>query len=197
VTTITSPTDPAHQTALLGTYTFVEKKSCNSLNIFLTVNILSVMFGKATFLVALLLLAVFACTSKKEADNAAKKAPSPSDIAATQPEIHGVEVKTIELSTPLNKDWVTAGQGTYDLKCSACHKLSDEKLVGPGWKGVTQRREPVWIMNMITNVDMMLEKDAEAQKLLEQCLVRMPNQNVSQEEARKIIEFMRSNDGLR
>ena len=45
------------------------------------------------------------------------------------------------------------------------------------------------------NVDMMLEKDEEAQKLLEQCLVRMPNQNVSKEEARQVIEFMRSNDG--
>jgi pyruvate-formate lyase-activating enzyme len=48
---------------------------------------------------------------------------------------------------------------------------------------------------MITNVEMMLEKDEEAQKLLEQCLVRMPNQNVAQEDARKILEFMRSNDG--
>ena len=50
-------------------------------------------------------------------------------------------------------------------------------------------------MNMITNVDMMLEEDEEAQKLLEQCLVRMPNQNISQDEARQLIEFMRHNDG--
>jgi pyruvate-formate lyase-activating enzyme len=50
-------------------------------------------------------------------------------------------------------------------------------------------------MNMVTNVDMMLEKDAEAQKLLELCLVRMPNQNINSTEARDIIEFMRSNDG--
>lgn len=77
----------------------------------------------------------------------------------------------------------------------ACHKLTDEKLVGPGWKGVTKVRKPTWIMNMIINVDMMLESDPEAQKLLEQCLVRMPNQNVSKEEARSIIEFMRKNDG--
>lgn len=48
---------------------------------------------------------------------------------------------------------------------------------------------------MITNVDMMLETDAEAQKLLEQCMVRMPNQNISKEDARKVLEFMRSNDG--
>ena len=50
-------------------------------------------------------------------------------------------------------------------------------------------------MNMITNDDMMLEKDPEAQKLLEQCLVRMPNQNVTTQDARQILEFMRSNDG--
>lgn len=153
------------------------------------------MFRKTTFLLALLLLAVFACTSKKEADNAAKNSPSPSDAAAPQSEVHGTEVKSVELTNPLNKDWVTAGQGIYDTKCLACHKLTDEKLVGPGWAGVTKKREPVWIMNMITNVEMMLEKDPEAQKLLEQCLVRMPNQNVSQEDARKLIEFMRSNDG--
>ena len=42
---------------------------------------------------------------------------------------------------------------------------------------------------------MMLEKDPEAQKLLEQCLVRMPNQNLSIDQARQVLEFMRSNDG--
>ena len=153
------------------------------------------MFRKTTFLFISLMLAVFACTSKKEAENAAKNSLSPSDAAAPQPETHGTEVKSIELTTPLNKDWVATGKATYDLKCLACHKLTDEKLVGPGWAGVTKRREPVWIMNMITNVEMMLEKDPEAQKMLEQCLVRMPNQNITQEDARKLIEFMRSNDG--
>ena len=145
--------------------------------------------------VFILSLGIIACTSKKEAEDAAKKSPSPSEAAAPQTEVHGSEVKSIELTKPLNKDWVAAGKGIYETKCSACHKLSAEKLVGPGWAGVTQKREPVWIMNMITNVEMMLEKDPEAQKMLEECLVRMPNQNVSQDDARKLIEFMRSNDG--
>lgn len=153
------------------------------------------MSGKTIFLPVILALALFACTSKKDAEEAAKKSPSPSELASPQPEVHGTEVKTIELTTPLNKEWVATGKGIYDTKCLACHKLSNEKLVGPGWSGVTKRREPVWLMNMITNVDMMLEKDAEAQKMLEECLVRMPNQNVTQEDARKLIEFMRSNDG--
>ena len=155
------------------------------------------MFRKTTFVAGLLILAIFACTSKKEAEDAAKKSPNPSEAAAPQPETHGTEVKTVELTTPLNKEWVTSGKSIYELKCLACHKLSNEKLVGPGWEGVTKRREPVWIMNMITNVEMMLEKDPEAQKMLEECLVRMPNQNITQEDARKLIEFMRSNDGVK
>ncbi|MEK7224431.1 MAG: c-type cytochrome, partial [Bacteroidota bacterium] len=90
---------------------------------------------------------------------------------------------------------VSTGKSTYELKCQSCHRLTEEKLVGPGWKDVTKRREPLCIMNMITNVDMMLETDPEAQKLLELCMVRMPNQNISKDEARKVLEFMRSNDG--
>jgi len=153
------------------------------------------MFSKTTLLTVLLGLSIASCTSKKEAEEAAKNSPTPSEAAAPQPEVHGAEMKSVELTNPLNKEWVSAGKGIYDTKCLACHKLTDEKLVGPGWAGVTKKRDPVWIMNMITNVEMMLEKDEEAQKLLEQCLVRMPNQNVTKDDARKILEFMRSNDG--
>lgn len=119
------------------------------------------------------------------------------ELTKNQPEIHGTEVKPgeITLSNPLDTEMVKVGKSIYDLKCMMCHKLTEDKLVGPGWKNVTKRREPIWIINMITNVDMMLESDPEAQKLLEQCLVRMPNQNLGREEARKIVEFMRSNDG--
>jgi len=121
------------------------------------------------------------------------------DAAKEQAETHGAEIKPadVTLTTPLNATWVAGGKSTYDLKCQSCHKLTDERLVGPGWKEVTKRREPHWIMNMITNVDMMLEKDPEAQKLLEQCLVRMPNQNLSKDQAREVLEFMRSNDGVK
>jgi len=105
------------------------------------------------------------------------------------------EVKNVELTTPLDQDRVKRGKAIYDMKCSACHKLTDQRIVGPGWAGVTKNRKPEWIMNMITNVDVMLAQDAEAQKLLELCLVRMPNQNVSIGDARDILEFMRQNDG--
>jgi len=137
----------------------------------------------------------FACNSEENANE--EKSPATGEVAQDQNEVHGTQVKPgdVTLTTPLNQEWVATGKKTYDLKCQSCHKLTDERVVGPGWAGVTKRREPHWIMNMITNVDMMLETDAEAQKLLEQCLVRMPNQNISQDESRQLLEFMRSNDG--
>lgn len=119
------------------------------------------------------------------------------ELTKNQPEEHGTEVKAgdIQLTHSLNEQWVNDGKNIYDVKCQSCHKLTDEKLVGPGWKGVTKRRTPEWIINMVTNVDMMLEKDSAAQRLLEECLVRMPNQNLNRDEARKVLEFQRKNDG--
>ena len=81
------------------------------------------------------------------------------------------------------------------MKCAACHKLTDQRVVGPGWKGLTEKRTPEWIMNMTLNVDVMLEQDPVAQELLKECLVRMPNQNLSMEDARDVLEFMYANDG--
>ncbi len=89
------------------------------------------------------------------------------------------------------------GKAASNTKCISCHKLTDEKLVGPGWAGVTERRTPYWIMNFITNPDPMIDKDPEVQAQLELCLVRMPNQNLEEAEARSILEFMRQNDGVK
>lgn len=105
------------------------------------------------------------------------------------------EIKEVKLNNPLDQGMVSRGNAIYDMKCSACHKLSENRLVGPGFKGVTERRKPEWIMNMITNVEVMLDEDPKAQALLEECLTRMPNQNVSIGDARDVLEFLYNNDG--
>lgn len=151
---------------------------------------------KTRLLIVLAVLSsLFCACSKKQAEQEAAAAPSPEEIIAQAPETHGNKVDEVKLTNPLKEEWVTGGKAIYEMKCLACHKLTGDKVVGPGWAGVTKKRKPEWIMNMILNVDMMLETDTEAQALLEQCLVRMPNQNLSNEEARSVLEFMRSNDG--
>ncbi len=97
----------------------------------------------------------------------------------------------------IDEAMASKGKSISDTKCLSCHKLSDERLVGPGWKGVTERKNAHWIMNFITNPDPMIDKDPEVQAQLELCLVRMPNQNLQDDEARAIVEFMRKNDGAK
>ncbi|RYZ62654.1 MAG: cytochrome c [Chitinophagaceae bacterium] len=102
--------------------------------------------------------------------------------------------QNIQLTHPLDEKMVTDGKNIYDVKCSSCHKLTDEKLVGPGWAAVTDRRTPEWIMNFVTNTEEMLVKDTAAQNMLEVCMVKMPNQSLSETDARSVLEFMRKND---
>lgn len=103
----------------------------------------------------------------------------------------------VEVGATLDAAMASTGEKVYGVKCSSCHKTTEEKLVGPGWKGVTSRHSAEWIMNFVTNTDAMLNKDPKAQAQLEICLVRMPNQNLADEDARAIYEFMRKNDGVK
>lgn len=103
--------------------------------------------------------------------------------------------QNVQLTHPLDQQMVAQGKTIYEVKCASCHKLDHERIVGPGWAGVTERRTPEWIMNFITNTEEMLQKDTAAQNMLEVCLVQMPNQNLSEQDARDVLEFMRQNDG--
>jgi mono/diheme cytochrome c family protein len=153
---------------------------------------------KKVILLGSIALALYACSG-----NASKPATATTPATAEtanpsyDPERGAGKFTNVTISPALDKALADAGTKVYDVKCSSCHKLTEEKLVGPGWKGVTARHKPEWIMNFITNTDEMLQKDAKAQALLELCLVRMPNQNLSDEEARNVYEFMRKNDGVK
>ncbi len=104
------------------------------------------------------------------------------------------ETTSVTLNDPLVPSMVESGKAIYEMKCAACHKLSSQRVVGPGWAGITSKRKPEWIMNMTTNVEVMLEEDPEARELLKECLVRMPNQNLTVGDARDVLEFMFEND---
>lgn len=154
---------------------------------------------KKTILILSLAIGMYACSGnggdKKEA--AATQTTSDTSTPAYDPKRGTGKFTKVEVSPTLDKAMATAGQKIAEVKCVSCHKTTAEKLVGPGWQGVTSRRTPEWILNFVTNTDEMLEKDAAAQAMLELCLVRMPNQNLTDEEARNVYEYMRKNDGVK
>lgn len=145
--------------------------------------------------------AVMACndsSSDKNKETTQTESTTSTDAATanegTNPKGIGPH-QSVQLTHPLDEKMVADGKSIYEVKCGSCHKTTDEKLVGPGWKGVTDRRQPEWIMNFVTNTDEMIEKDTAAQHMLEVCLVKMPNQGLTETDARSVLEFMRKNDG--
>jgi cytochrome c2 len=154
-------------------------------------------------LIAICLLASFviACGDNKSSDKTAvtatEETKKPGDNPSYDPHRGEGKFTKVEIGTSLDAAKAESGNKIYGVKCSGCHKTTSEKLVGPGWAGVTSRHAPEWIMNFITNTDSMINKDPKMQAQLEICLVRMPNQNLADEDARNLLEFMRKNDGVK
>lgn len=156
---------------------------------------------------SVLTLALFSCGGDKKTDSiptatttettaTTTEAPAASGTSAYDPKRGLGPHENVDVSK-FDPAMAAAGKKIADVKCMSCHKITDEKLVGPGWKGVTQRRTPEWIMNFITNPDPMIDVDPELQKQLELCLVRMPNQGIADNEARELLEYMREIDGAK
>lgn len=98
-------------------------------------------------------------------------------------------VSAVTLSE-LSQESAHKGKEIFSTKCSACHKL-DERYVGPAVKGITKKRSPEWVMNMILNPVEMTQKDAVAQELLGEFLTQMTFQDVSEADARHVLEYFR------
>lgn len=144
---------------------------------------------------------LYSCSSGDTDSNAGQEAEGESGLAHQAPEApveddgKGIgPVTTVEVGENIDEALAAQGKSIFESKCSACHQLSDEKIVGPGLAGVTEKRKPEWIMNMIVNPEEMTKKDPEAKKLLAEHLTQMTNQNVTEQDARAILEYLRQND---
>ena len=100
----------------------------------------------------------------------------------------------VELTDPLDQEMISQGSAIFTSKCARCHTLDTIEFAVPAFAGVTNRRSPEWIMNMIINVDQMLERDPVAGDLLKKHKIEMPDPNLEVDEARAILEFLRNND---
>jgi len=134
-------------------------------------------------IVILLSLAVFSC-------NRSPKSSEGSEVGEVKKSIVGF----VDLTDPLEEDLVNQGAEIFSQKCSKCHTLDTVKFFVPSFAGVTNRRSPEWIMNMMLNPEDMLENDPTAKRLLEEHKIKMPEQELTVDQARGVLEFLRQND---
>lgn len=101
-------------------------------------------------------------------------------------------IKSLKFDRSINKEMAATGETAFKQKCTACH-MPNKRLIGPSMAGLYERRSPEWVMNMLLNPTQMLKEDPIAIALLKEYNnVLMLNQNLSQEEARAIAEYLRT-----
>ncbi len=95
--------------------------------------------------------------------------------------------------TGVDRDLFLKGERIFRSKCSVCHKFNSGNLA-PSLADVTKRRRPEWIMNQILNPVQMVQKDKIASELSMQYRMQMPQQDISIEDARALLEYLRAVD---
>ena len=100
-------------------------------------------------------------------------------------------VTTLALGAGIDQVLADKGKFVFESKCMACHKFG-ERYVGPDLASVTERRKPEWIMNIVLNPQEMTQQNPAAKELLGEFMTQMPNQNLTQEEARAVLEYFRT-----
>jgi mono/diheme cytochrome c family protein len=93
----------------------------------------------------------------------------------------------------IDRELAEEGKELFEVKCSACHKFS-ERYVGPALGGITTRRSPAYIMNMLLNPQEMIERHPAAKQLLAEFLTYMPNQGLDASQARQVLEYLRTRE---
>ena len=144
-------------------------------------------------LAACLLFGAWACGGEREEGEeheAGEEMEEAEELSEAQRELGIGPVTRLSLGE-LDKALATTGKDVFNLKCAACHKLT-ERYVGPPLGSVLESRKPEYVMNMILNPAEMIEKHPSARALLAQYMTPMPNQNLTQEEARAVLEYLRS-----
>jgi len=133
--------------------------------------------------------------SKPETEQ--KKEPAKTETAESISDMNnkGIgPISSVDLGDGIDSQLASRGEEVFGNLCTACHKMG-KKFVGPNLSGVTERRSPEWIMNMIMNPEEMIKKDPIAKQLLvESNMAVMANQNVSKEDTRAILEYLRQHD---
>ena len=101
-------------------------------------------------------------------------------------------IQSYKFTEEINFEMATAGEGLYNAKCAQCH-MAETIMIGPPMAGIYERRSPEWVINLLLNPTQMLKEDPIAIALLKKYNnILMLNQNLTQEEARAISEYLRT-----
>lgn len=101
-------------------------------------------------------------------------------------------IKELTFSSEIDQEMAARGEEKFNVICITCH-MPNQRMIGPAMAGVYERRSPEWVMNMMLNPDGMLKEDPIAKALLKEYNnAIMLNQNLTENEARDLAEYLRT-----
>jgi mono/diheme cytochrome c family protein len=145
------------------------------------------------FVTAAALLGAAGCGGSKTPEpstSAAGGASSGGGVAAVSKYDQGPRAG----ETPVDAARVEQGEKLFQTKgCSACHAFG-KRVTGPDLAGVTMRRTAQWMENQILHPEVMTKEDPISHGLFAQFALQMPNQGLTPDEARAVIEYFKHKD---
>lgn len=101
-------------------------------------------------------------------------------------------MKSVKLGK-IDQSLVSEGSSIFYSKCYLCHDVDQTKLAPP-LRGVAKRQTPEFIMNYLLNTAGMQAKDPTIKALMKQFsnVPKMPDQQLSKDQARAVLEFLRT-----
>lgn len=128
--------------------------------------------------------------TEKTTTKKAEKVPASKKVDLTNKGVG--PITSLTLDTEIDQKMAAHGADVFKKMCTACHR-PDKKFIGPAPKNILERRTPEWVMNMILDPEGMVKNDPLAKDLLiEFNGSPMANQNLSEEDARAVLEYFRT-----
>ena len=148
---------------------------------------------KSSFLMAITALIFFgvACSSSSdENENFTDSVTEETETDSNTETEESSPEEEVELSEVAQQ-----GETLFNTNCVACHMMSDEDLIGPGMKGVTERREKEWIKSFVKNSQAVIKSGDEYAVALYEKYNKavMTSFNFTDEEFEALYAYMEAN----
>ncbi len=106
-------------------------------------------------------------------------------------------IPTTEEAPPATKlvlsEAASEGKTLFKINCAQCHLMSNEDLIGPGMKGVTEKYDKEWLIAFIKNSQAMIAAgDEKAVAIYEKYYKTvMPSFNFSETETNQLFAYLK------
>lgn len=85
------------------------------------------------------------------------------------------------------------GEAIYNQRCAVCHSIGGGRMAGPDLKDVDARYPEQWLIEFTQSAKRLIDAgDAQAKKLLGEYKIVMPDQNLSAQEVKAVLVYIKS-----